>query len=145
VVTLGQFGPSFSLYNAKYAAAIVALPVGSPGNSGSGYDYIGPSGALPFPSRPVKPGETAILFEVGFGPTNPTVPAGSAFSSSAPCITNPVVTIGGVPATVIFAGIVEAGLYQLNVVVPNPGQGDQVVEAMAGGLTTPVNVYLTLQ
>ena len=53
-VTLGPFGPSFSLYNGKYAAAIVGLPVGSPGNSGFGYDYIGPSGGLPFPSRPVK-------------------------------------------------------------------------------------------
>jgi uncharacterized protein (TIGR03437 family) len=144
-VTLGQFGPSFSLFNTKYAAAIVALPIGTPGNSGLGYDYIGPSGALPFPSRPVKAGETVLLYGVGFGPTNPAVPAGQAFASAAPCITAPVVTIGGVSATVTFAGIVEAGLYQFNVVVPNAGSGDRLLQATAGGLTTPAGVYLTLQ
>ena len=144
-VTLGQFGPSFSLFNTKYAAAIVLTPVGSPGNSGLGYDYIGPSGALSVPSRPVKAGETVLLFGVGFGPTNPAVPAGQPFASAAPCITTPVVTIGGVSATVNFAGIVGAGLYQFNVVVPNAGSGDRILQATAGGLTTPANVYLTLQ
>jgi uncharacterized protein (TIGR03437 family) len=144
-VTLGSFGPSFSLYNAKYAAAIVGLPVGSPGNSGLGYDYIGPSGGLPFPSRSVKAGETVTLYGVGFGPTTHDVPAGQAFSGAAACITNPVVTIGGVSAQVTFAGIVEAGLYQLNVVVPNAGSGDRLLQATVGGLTTPTNVYLTLQ
>jgi uncharacterized protein (TIGR03437 family) len=44
-----------------------------------------------------------------------------------------------------FAGIVEAGLYQLNVVVPNAGGGDKVLQAIAGGLTTPNNIFLTLQ
>jgi uncharacterized protein (TIGR03437 family) len=39
----------------------------------------------------------------------------------------PQITIGGVPATVAFAGIVEAGLYQFNVVIPNAGSGDQIL------------------
>jgi uncharacterized protein (TIGR03437 family) len=144
MATLSPYGPSFSLYNAKYAAGIVITP-GQAGNSGGGYDIIGPSGAFAFASRPVKAGETLVLYGVGFGPTNPAVPAGAKYSSAAPCLTNPTVTIGGVAATVNFAGIVGAGLYQLNVVVPKAGSGDQLLQAIAGGLTTPANVYITLQ
>jgi len=143
-VTLGQYAPSFSLLSSKYPAAIVLTP-GQPGNSGAGYDIIGPSGAFSYPSRPVQAGETVLLYGVGFGPTNPTVPAGEVFSGAAPCVALPQVTIGGVPAMVNFAGIVEAGLYQLNVVVPNAGGGDKVLQAIAGGLTTPNNIFLTLQ
>lgn len=143
-VTLAQFAPSFSLLNSKYAATIVATP-GSPGNSGAGYDIIGPVGAFSYPTRPVKAGETVQLYGVGFGPTNPTVPAGQAFSSAAASVTTPLVTIGGVLATVDFAGIVEAGLFQFNVVVPNAGSGDQILQATIGGVTTANNVFLTLQ
>ena len=68
-VTLGQYGPSFNLFNGKYPAAIV--PTSGPGNSGAGYDYsIGPAGAFSFSTRPVKAGETLLLYGVGFGPTD---------------------------------------------------------------------------
>jgi uncharacterized protein (TIGR03437 family) len=143
-VTLGEYAPSYSLFNAKYAAAIVVTP-GSPGNSGNGYDYIGPSGAFAFPSRPAKAGETLLLYGVGFGPTNPLVAAGAVYSGAAPCVTTPTVTIGGVSAQVAFAGIVEAGLYQFNVLVPSAGSGDKLLQASVGGMTTPGNVYITLQ
>jgi uncharacterized protein (TIGR03437 family) len=143
-VNLGPYAPSFSLYNAKYVVAIAPTP-GEPGNSGNGYDYIGPSGGLPFPSRPARAGETLLLFGVGFGPTNPVVHAGQIFSGAAPAVTLPTVTIGGVSAAVGFAGIVEAGLFQLNVVVPAAGSGDQTLEATVGGVTTQANVFLTLQ
>jgi hypothetical protein len=32
-----------------------------------------------------------------------------------------------------FAGIVAAGLFQLNVMVPITGSGDQLLEALIGG------------
>jgi len=57
----------------------------------------------------------------------------------------PVVTIGGVAAQVSFAGIIEAGLFQFNVVAPNAGSGDRLLQASIGGATTPANVYITLQ
>jgi uncharacterized protein (TIGR03437 family) len=82
---------------------------------------------------------------VGFGPTTPTVHAGALFSGAAPTNTLPTVTFGGVPATVTFAGVVEAGLYQLNVVVPSAGAGDKALRAMIGGVTTPANVFIALQ
>jgi uncharacterized protein (TIGR03437 family) len=143
-VNLGSYGPSFSLLNAKYPAAIVGTP-GAPGTTSGGYDIIGPTGALPYPSRPVKAGETVLFYGVGFGPTTSPVPAGQVFSGAAPCVTLPQVTIGGVSATVSFAGIVEAGLYQLNVIVPNVGSGDQLLKATAGGVSTQSNLFLTVQ
>lgn len=135
--SLAQYAPSFSLFNAMYPAAIVP--------TAAGYDLIGPSGAFSFPTRPVKPGETVILFGGGFGPTNPPVLAGKAFSGAAPCATTPQVTIGGAPATVSFAGLTGAGLYQLNVVVPNVGSGDQPLLATVGGASTQGNIFLTIQ
>jgi uncharacterized protein (TIGR03437 family) len=135
---LGPYGPSFSLLNSKYPAAIVV-------NNSGGYDIIGPVGAFPYPTRPVKAGETVTLYGVGFGATNPPVGAGQSFSSYAPSVTLPTITIGGKPAQVNSGGIVEAGLFQFNVLVPSVSSGDQLLQASIGGLSTPNNIYLTVQ
>ena len=124
---------------------MLVLTPGSSGNSGGGYDLIGPTGAFSFATRPVRAGETLILYGVGFGPTTPPVPAGHAFSGAAGSMVIPQIAIGGVPATVAFAGIVQAGLYQFNVVVPGAGSGDQPLQATVGGVTTPGNLFVTLQ
>jgi uncharacterized protein (TIGR03437 family) len=59
---------------------------------------------------------------------------------------NPVsVTIGGVPANVSFAGLVAAGLYQINVTVPNTATGDQPVRATVNGAQTPIGPVVTVQ
>ena len=60
-------------------------------------------------------------------------------------VTSVPVTIGGVPATVQFAGITEAGLYQFNVVVPNVGSGDQMLQAFASGVQTQSGLSVTVQ
>jgi uncharacterized protein (TIGR03437 family) len=143
-VALAAVGPSFSLFDNEHAAAIVVTP-GSPGNSGQGYDVIGPSSNFVLAARPVKPGEMLTLFGVGFGPTSPAVPAGMAFSGSAPLISLPQITIGGVPAVVNYGGIVEAGLYQFNVILPATGSGDQSLQAFVGDVATPLGVVITVQ
>jgi uncharacterized protein (TIGR03437 family) len=45
----------------------------------------------------------------------------------------------------IYAGLVEAGLYQLNVTVPNIPDGDAAVVAQIGGVQTPTGVLITVQ
>ncbi len=144
-VSLSQYAPSLSLFSTKYPAAIVITP-GNPGNSGNGYDIIGPAGAFPFSSRPVMAGETLVLYGVGFGPTMPAVPAGQSFSGTAYLITVPNISIGDIQANVTFAGMVEAGLYQFNVVVPNVGgSGDYILQATVNGFTAQSNIYITIQ
>lgn len=77
----------------------------------------------------MKAGETIVLFGVGFGPTQAAVPAGKLYASATPVTSNVSVSIGGVNAKVAFAGLVGAGLYQLNVVVPPSIHGDQLIQA----------------
>ena len=82
---------------------------------------------------------------MGFGPTTPAVPAGKAYSGAAPT-TNPVtVTVGGVLAKVLFAGAVASGVYQINIIVPAAGSGDQPLIATVNGIQTPAGVLLAVQ
>ena len=136
-VLLSQFAPSFNLFDNRHVAAEIVTPDGTGAYGGGTYDLAGAAGQFAFQSRPVRAGETLVLYGVGFGPTTPTVLAGQAFSGTAPT-TNPVtVNIGGQSAKVAFSGLVGAGLYQLNVVVPNVPSGDQPVQATVGGVGTP--------
>ena len=86
------------------------------------------------------------LFGTGFGTTNPTVPAGKAFSGAAPATNQVTVTLGGVAQT-LTAYEVGAGLYQINVPVPsNVASGDIPLQASVGGLQTPgERVRITVQ
>ena len=143
-VSLNTYAPSLSLLDSKYPVAIVVTP-GKPGNSGQGYDYIGPAGAYSFPTRPVVPGETVTLYGTGFGPTIPKVAAGKTFSGVAYAETVPNISIGGVPANVTFAGIVQAGLYQFNVEVPADLSGELVLQATVNGYSAQRSVYLAVR
>ena len=68
------------------------------------------------------------------------MPAGRSFNGAAP-LADPTqlhITIGGAEAKVQFAGMVAAGEYQFNVVIPAVGDGDQaIVATMAGFATQP--------
>ena len=112
--SLSCFGPSLSLFDDHYVAADVLTPDGSGAYGNGSYDLIGPIGRFSFQTRPVRSGETLLLYGVGFGPTNPSVPAVKPLPGRLPT-TNPVtVTIGGKAARVLFSGIVASGLYQIN-------------------------------
>jgi uncharacterized protein (TIGR03437 family) len=143
--TLSQFSPTFSLLDATHPAGVLLTPSGSGAYGGGTYDLLGPGGAFSFNTRPVRKGEVVELFGTGFGPTNPTVPAGKAFSGAAPTTNQVTVTVGGVAQT-LTAYEVGAGLYQLNVPVPsNVASGDIPLQASVGGLQTPGTVRITVQ
>ena len=57
-----------------------------------------------------------------------------------------MVQIGGVQATVKFAGVISPGLYQLNVVVPSMAVGgDNSLTCSYNGATAPVGGLITIQ
>ena len=88
-------------------------------------------------AAPAKPGEVIILWGTGFGPANPAVPAGLVFSGANRLANTVTVTVGGQPATVDFAGVVGAGLVQINVHVPlGINNGDAPIVATVGGAST---------
>ena len=85
-------------------------------------------------SSPARPGEVIILWGTGFGPSDPAVTAGQVYSGASKLANSVSATIGGQSAIVDFAGIVGAGLVQINVHVPtNISGGDVAVVTSIGG------------
>ena len=136
-VTLAQFAPTFLLLDAKHVTGIILRSNGSGAYGGGAYDIIGPTGkSLGYPTVAAKAGDTIELYGTGFGPTNPAVSAGQAYSGAA-ATTNPVILlVNNVSVTPAFAGLSGAGLYQLNLAVPpGLGTGDVSLQATVGGCT----------
>jgi uncharacterized protein (TIGR03437 family) len=58
----------------------------------------------------------------------------------------PAITIGGVSASVQFAGLISPGLYQFNIIVPlSTPSGDNGITATYGGLSTQVGASLAVE
>jgi uncharacterized protein (TIGR03437 family) len=55
------------------------------------------------------------------------------------------IAIGGQAAAVQYSGLVQSGLYQFNVTVPNLPNGDATVTATIGGVPTQTGVSLTVE
>jgi uncharacterized protein (TIGR03437 family) len=126
--------PSFFVFNGGPYIAAVHL------NGG----LIGPATLYPGSSTPAQPGETVVIYANGFGPTSTPVVSGSSLQSGS-LLPPPVIKIGGVAATVTFAGLVAPGEFQFNVVVPSSlTNGDQPVAATYNGLTTQAGTLLTV-
>ena len=97
-------------------------------------------------SRPAEAGEVVSLFGNAFGPTEPPVPSGQVFVGAAPLLATVSVSVGGIDARVLFAGISGAGLYQFNIEVPiGLTDGDWAVVASVAGETTQENVFVTVE
>jgi uncharacterized protein (TIGR03118 family) len=80
-------------------------------------------------ATPVKAGETISLYGTGFG-----------------AAALPTVTIGGLPATVTFGGLIDLGIYQINAIVPSTlTTGDAAVVATAAGNPSQANAFLSIQ
>jgi uncharacterized protein (TIGR03437 family) len=147
-ITLAPASPSFLLLgDAKHATGIILTPDNSGSQGGGTYDLLGPTSAgAGF--RPAKKGENVAIYAVGFGPTDPPVAAGAIFNGAAkvaPQFT-PQLTLGGGPVTVDFAGLVGAGLYQLNFKIPaNAGSGDLALQATVNGAQSQANIVIPVQ
>jgi uncharacterized protein (TIGR03437 family) len=107
--------------------------------------YLGPTTLYTGLTTPAKPGETIVMYANGFGSTSTPVVSGSE-TQSGTLSPMPVITIGGVSATVTFAGLVAPGEFQFNVVVPpSLPSGDQPTIATYNGLTTQAGTLITVQ
>jgi uncharacterized protein (TIGR03437 family) len=94
-------------------------------------------------ASPAKPGETVLLYGTGFGPTKPALPTANQVTTAEPLANTATITIGGVAASVAFAGQSGNGLNQFNVKVPsNLANGNQIIQAAIGGFVTQAGVYL---
>ena len=106
--------------------------------------YIGPTTLYPGLSTPAKPGEIVVLYANGFGPTSTPVVSGST-TQSGTLSPLPEVQIGGVTATVLFAGLVAPGEFQFNVTVPSGlSSGDNPIVATYNGASTQTTAVITV-
>jgi uncharacterized protein (TIGR03437 family) len=134
-IQTSPYGPAFFLLGGKYAVAQHA--------NGT---IVGAATLVANNSTPVAPGETIALFATGLGNTIPAFPSGQIITAAAPLAVPVTVTIGGIPASVAFAGLVEAGVYQVNAMVPVTAlSGDNAITVQVGGYTSPGGVFLTVQ
>jgi uncharacterized protein (TIGR03437 family) len=109
---------------------------------GQGHVYvINPAQAqiLADTKSPAKAGDVLVLYVVGLGPVNPPIKSGdpAPFDKLEPATGTASLTIGGVQAQVVFAGLTPgfSGLYQINAVMPSgvrPGSQVPVVIAVNG-------------
>jgi uncharacterized protein (TIGR03437 family) len=106
---------------------------------------IGPTTLYPGMSRPAKAGETIVIYANGFGHTTVPVTRGSV-NQGGTLSPLPAVKIGGVNATVVYAGLVSPGQFQFNVVVPQGlTSGYQTISAALNGVTTQGNALIAVQ
>jgi len=103
--------------------------------------------ALAQPAAPVSAGNTLAIFCTGLGAVDQTVADGAGAPSSPPANTllSPTVTIGGVPAPLIFSGLTPGavGLYQINVTVPagvTPGSQVPVIVTIGGQISPALTI-----
>ncbi len=151
---VAEESPAFFTYSQgqnRYIAGLVAIS-GTPVT----YQYLAPQGLLDpsLTARAAKPGDIVLLYGTGFGPTAPQINPELVLANPVPLAhrgngpTAPVIhiTIGGQEAQVQFAGMIAAGVYQFNVVVPQVANGDQAVVATTlGGVSPTQQVYIPVQ
>lgn len=94
-------------------------------------------------ARPVEADETILLFGTGFGDTNPPAPSGMVLDGASPLASPVTVFVDGRQASVSFAGLSGAGLYQFNVRIPDGiSGGDVAIRAEIAGKRTQDNLVL---
>jgi uncharacterized protein (TIGR03437 family) len=111
--------------------------------------YVLPVGAIAgINSQPAKPGDTVVLYGVGFGPVTPNIPAGQIVEVANTLASKFEISIGGMPASVSYAGLSPhyVGLYQLNVVVPNiPASDAASVTFTLHGMAGTQTLYMAIE
>jgi len=109
------------------------------------YSLLGPANLYPGLSTPAKPGETVLVYAVGFGlPVGSLVSGSATQSGSLPSL--PVCQIGGAQAAVSFAGLISPGLYVLSITVPDGTMdGDPPIACTYNGAATPAGDLIAVQ
>jgi uncharacterized protein (TIGR03437 family) len=111
--------------------------------------YALPTGAIAgLVSHPATPGDTLVLYGLGFGPVTPSIPAGQLVAQTNTLATAFQMFIGGMPATAVYSGLAPdfTGLYQFNIVVPNVDSGNAVPVTFAlSGTNGTQKLYIAVQ
>jgi uncharacterized protein (TIGR03437 family) len=137
---VATYSPAFLLYGGASYAIASHYP---------DYSFVGNPSTIPG-TIAANPGDTLVLWGVGFGPTNPSIPAGTAVTGT-PTVNGSVsVTVGGAPVNVLYAVLSPdaTGLYQIAIQLPaSVPTGAVALQASVGQVTSPagVSIYVAPQ
>src|ERR1700736_1604487 len=111
--------------------------------------YVLPAGSIAgVPSRPAAPGETIVIYGVGFGSVTPNIPAGQ-IATQANQLSLPLqIMFGQTTAQASYFGLAPnfVGLYQFNVVVPAVTNSDLVpLTFKLGGAAVGETLYIAVR
>ncbi len=116
----GLLSPAvFNVNGNQYLAALFS----------DGQTFVLPPGAIPgVASRQAKPGETILVYGIGFGPVTPSLTVGQIVGQSNQLVAPFQLMFGSTSAQLQYWGLAPnfVGLYQFNVVVPNVPNSDLV-------------------
>ncbi len=112
--------------------------------------YVLPPGAITgITSQRAKPGDTIIIYGVGFGSVAPNIPPGQLVQQNNTLAETFSISFGGVPAASIgYSGLAPTymGLYQFNVVVPSVAASDTVpLTFTLGGVSGTQKLSIAIQ
>jgi uncharacterized protein (TIGR03437 family) len=91
------------------------------------------------PSSPAQPGDVITIYASGLEPSTAGV-----ISPARKTVDNVQVSIGGQQATVQYAGLVAAGVFQINIVVPAVAPGNQPLLIVTNYIPSPGGVSLPI-
>jgi uncharacterized protein (TIGR03437 family) len=140
VTTAGQPSNSFTAQKQAFSPAFFAIDNGV--HAAAQHADYSPVDS----THPAQPGETIMIYGTGFGPTNPPVATGQLVATPEPLANTVQISVGGTSANVSFMGLVESGVYQLNVTLPTSlANGDAALLAVIGGVQTQTGVSIPVQ
>ncbi len=108
----------FNIVVADYAVGLFTYPRTAQANDPM--IIHGSNGALVTPSSPAQPGETVVAYATGIGKLNQAPATGEAAAAGATSVDTATITVGGAPATVLFAGLAQGsvGVAQFTIQLP---------------------------
>jgi uncharacterized protein (TIGR03437 family) len=110
--------------------------------------YVLPVGAITgVSSSPAKPGETIVIYGVGFGSVIPNIPAGEIATESNQLSASLQILFEKTPAKLPYFGLAPnfVGLYQFNVTVPTVADSDLVpLTFNLGGVAGTQTLFTTV-
>ena len=97
--------------------------------------------------RTAKPGDTLIVYGVGFGDVTPSIPPGVIADRQNAILAPVSIQFGSTPSTTLYRGLAPGfvGLYQFNIVVPNVADGDTPINMFVNGTPLSQSLFLTVQ
>jgi uncharacterized protein (TIGR03437 family) len=149
-MTISNNGTVSTALDLAVAPTVPALFTSTLTGTGQGA-ILNVNGSVNSAANPAAPGSYIVLYATGGGETSPVGVTGNITPTDGPFKLVPglTVTVGGVPATVAFAGTAPGfveGALQINVQMSaSVPSGAQPVVVTVGGVSSPTGVTVAIQ